>query len=435
VDLNETHSKLIQDPSNHIVEPSPRRPRGYIVIILVVLLLTLVLIQLVMSPPPGDLATLGLYLGITSLGSAIFGFVSNRLGWWRRLPRLSYALILGYILAGGLTLFNVWVTARLMFINQHDLALGSLLLLFAGGISVAFGYFLSNAITGALEELAAGAEQLSQGDFSTRVTVSGQDEVARLSGAFNRMAARLEEAASAEKALDEARRNLIAWASHDLRTPLTSLRAMVDALADGVVTDPDTVSRYLRQSQAEITRMSSLIDDLFELAQLDAGNLDLDFECINLSDMVSDTLESFAARAGALGLELSGSVSPQVDPVWAAPDKLSRILDNLVGNALRHTAAGGKIRIYAVLESDRVRVGVEDNGMGITPEDLPHIFDRFYRGESSRVRQDDQKGSAGLGLAIAKGLVEAHGGEIGVESQPGVGSKFWFTFPLCESGR
>jgi signal transduction histidine kinase len=412
-----------------IKDPSPGRLSSYSIVILLVLLLTLILIQLVMSPPPGDLVALGLYLGITSLGSAVFGFLSHRMGWWRRLPRLSYALILGYILAGGLTLFNVWITARLMFINSHDLALGSLLLFFAGGISVAFGYFLSNAITGALEKLASAAERFSKGDFSTRVDVTGQDEISRLSVAFNEMAARLEGAAEAEKALEDARRNLVAWASHDLRTPLTSLRAMIDALADGVVDDPETVSRYLRQSQTEINRMSRLIDDLFELAQLDAGHLDLDFEWINLSDLVSDTLESFAAPAGTLNLTLGGSVSPEVDPVWAAPDKLSRILDNLVGNALYHTADGGSIRIDAFVDGDNVRVCVEDNGMGIAPNDLPHIFDRFYRGESSRIRRNDPQGSAGLGLAIVKGLVEAHGGEIRVESQLDSGSKFKFTLP------
>jgi signal transduction histidine kinase len=416
-------------PVKKIKESNPGRPNGYIIVIFLVLLLTLVLIQLVMSPPPGDLVTLGIYLGITSLGSAVFGFISHRMGWWRRLPRLSTALIFGYILAGGLTLFNVWVTARLMFINKHDLALGSLLLFFAGGISVAFGYYLSNAITGALEQLALAAERLSKGDFSTRVDVSGVDEIATLSGAFNTMAARLEDAAGAEKALDEARRNLVAWASHDLRTPLTSLRAMIDALADGVVDDPETVSRYLRQSQSEITRMSTLIDDLFELAQLDAGQRDLDFEWINLSDLVSDTIESFADHAGASNLNLTGSVSPDVDPVWAAPDKLSRILDNLVGNALRHTADGGSICINAAVAGDHIRVCVEDNGTGIASGDLPHIFDRFYRGDRSRIRRDDPGGSAGLGLAIAKGLVEAHGGEIWVESQLEHGSKFWFTLP------
>jgi len=398
------------------------RPSSYIFIILFVLLLTLVLIQLIMSPPPGDLMYLAIYLSVTSLGSAIFGFVSHRLGWWRRLPRLSYALILGYILAGVLTLFNVWVTARLMFLNQHDLALGSLLLLFAGGISVAFGYFLSIAITGALEKLASGAERLSQGDFSTRVDISGKDEIARLAASFNHMSARLEQAAEAERALDEARRNLVAWASHDLRTPLTSLRVMIDALADGVVADPETVSRYLRQSQNEITRLSTLIDDLFELAQLDAGQRDLDFEWISLSDLVSDTLESFAARSEASKVTLTGAVSPGVDPVWAAPDKLSRILDNLVANALRHTPEGGLIQMRAQVDGAHILVLVQDNGSGIDPKDLPHVFDRFYRGERSRVRDGERGGGAGLGLAIVKGLVEAHDGQISVESASDGGS-------------
>jgi len=413
------------------------RPSSYIFIILFVLLLTLVLIQLIMSPPPGDLMYLAIYLSVTSLGSAIFGFVSHRLGWWRRLPRLSYALILGYILAGVLTLFNVWVTARLMFLNQHDLALGSLLLLFAGGISVAFGYFLSIPITGALEKLASGAERLSQGDFSTRVDINGKDEIARLAASFNHMSARLEQAAEAERALDEARRNLVAWASHDLRTPLTSLRVMIDALADGVVDDPETVSRYLRQSQNEITRLSTLIDDLFELAQLDAGQRDLDFEWISLSDLVSDTLESFAASSEASKVTLTGAVSPGVDPVWAAPDKLSRILDNLVANALRHTPEGGLIQMRAQVDGVHILILVQDNGSGIDPKDLPHIFDRFYRGERSRVRDGERGGGAGLGLAIVKGLVEAHDGQISVESASdggsGSGTKFWFTLPRPEA--
>lgn len=411
------------------MKQSPLRISHYVLIILAVLLLTLILIQLIMKPPAGDLITLAIYLSITSLGSAAFGFLSHRLGWWRRLPRLSYALVLGYILAGGLTLFNVWLTARLMFINEHDLALGSLLLLFAGGISVAFGFFLSNAITKALETLVHGAVKLSEGDFSTRVPVNGEDEIAQLSRAFNEMAARLEQAAEAERALEETRRNLVAWASHDLRTPLTSLWAMIDALSDGVVGDPDNVARYLSQSQNEIVRMSTLIDDLFELAQLDSGHLKLDFAWMNLSDLVSDTLEGFAARAEKQRVALKGSVSTEVDPVWAAPDKLSRILDNLLGNALRHSLEEGQIHLRAIAEADHVLVRVEDAGSGIAPKDLPHIFDRFYRGEQSRSQKRDPHSGSGLGLAIVKGLVEAHGGKIGVESELGSGSTFWFTIP------
>lgn len=401
----------------------------YIVIILAVLLLTVVLIQVVMSPPLGDLLYLVIYLGITSLVSAVFGFVSHRLGWWRLLPHLSQTLILGYLLAGVLALFNVWLTARLMFINQHDLVLGTLLLIFAGGISVAFGYFLSNSITQDLKDLVFGAEKISQGDFGVRVNVSGEDEVAQLAQAFNQMALRLEKASEAEHALDEARRNLVAWASHDLRTPLTSLMVMLDALNDGIISDPETVNRYLQQSQHEVKRMSLLIDDLFELAQLDAGYQDFDFEWIALSDLVSDTLESFAARAKARGVILEGSVASEVDPIWAAPNKLSRVLDNLIGNALRYTSEGGSICLEASLQDDWVRVIVRDTGTGIPKKDLPHIFDRFYRAEKSRSRSGEKSSNVGLGLAIVKGLVEAHGGQISVESELGAGTEFWFTLP------
>jgi signal transduction histidine kinase len=401
----------------------------YIIGILAMLLLTVVLIQVVMNPPLSDLIYLAALLGITSLVSAAFGFISHRLGWWRRLPHISQTLILGYILAGGLALFNVWLTARLMFINQHDLILGTLLLIFAGGVSIAFGYFISNSITQDLQDLVQGAEQISQGDFAARVKVSGEDEVAQLARAFNQMAAQLAEAAEAERTLDEARRNLVAWASHDLRTPLTSLRVMLDAVADGVVDDADTVARYLKQSQNEVNRMSALIDDLFELAQLDAGYQDLDFEWIALSDLLSDTLESFAAQAKTQDVALEGSITPEVDPVWAVPDKLSRILDNLVSNALRYTPEGGSIFLEAKLDGNQVHVEVRDTGSGIADKDLAHVFDRFYRGEKSRSRSDGKGSGVGLGLAIVKGLVKAHGGQIWVESEPGTGTRFWFTLP------
>jgi signal transduction histidine kinase len=321
----------------------------------------------------------------------------------------------------------------LMFINQHDLILATLLLIFASGISIAFGFFISNSITQDLKDLVFGAQKISKGDFATRVAVSGEDEVAQLAQAFNQMAARLENAAEAERALDEARRNLVAWASHDLRTPVTSLMVMLDALADGIVSDPETVARYLKQSQNEVNRMSILIDDLFELAQLDAGYQDLNFEWIALSDLISDTLESFAARANAQGVTLDGSITPEVDPIWAAPDKLSRILDNLVGNALRYTPEGGSVFLEAKLKGNQVQVEICDTGAGIATKDLPRIFDRFYRGEKSRTRNGDKSGGVGLGLAIVKGLIKAHGGDIWVTSELNSGTKFWFTLPKGET--
>lgn len=412
---------------------SPRRslPWIYLLGIAAALTLTVVLAAAVMRPGPADMRGLGLLFLLTGSSSAIIGFVSHRLGWWRRLPRLTQTLTLGYLIAAGLTLLNVWLTARMMFINEHDLTLAGLLLLFAGGISVSFGYFLSSSVTQSLREVVHGAGRISEGDFSARVAVAGKDEVAQLAQAFNAMAARLKQADDDGRALDAARRDLVAWASHDLRTPLASLRAMIDSLAEGVVSDPETVARYLRQCQAEIARMSALIDDLFELAQLDAGHLVLQCEPSSLADLISDTLEGFGGRARVKGVKLSGSVGPGVDPVWMAPDKMGRVLQNLVENAIRHTPPGGEIQLSAVARNGSVVVQVKDSGEGISPEDLPRVFERFYRGEKSRARARDASasGGAGLGLAIAKGLVEAHGGRIWAESAPGQGTTIAIRLP------
>jgi signal transduction histidine kinase len=423
-------------------------PLTYLLGILAALTLTVALVVAVMRPPLNDMLALVLLFAITGSGSALIGFVSHQLGWWRRFRHLGQTLTLGYVIAAALTLLNVWLTARLMFINEHDLTLAGLLLLFAGGISVSFGYFLSTSITHKLAELVQASQRISQGDFATRVVPAGRDEVAQLADAFNRMAARLEQADVDARALEAARRDLVAWASHDLRTPLASLRAMLDALADGVVTDPETVARYVQQSQTETARMSALIDDLFELAQIDAGSLVLRCEPSSLTDLISDTLEAFRARAEARQVSLTGTVAPGLDPVWMAPEKIGRVLSNLVENAIRHTPSGGAIALEAGLEGgpghENVRVSVRDTGAGIPPEDLPRVFDRFYRGDAARTRAEGSREArpgrpstgtgAGLGLAIARAVVEAHGGRIWAESEPGRGTRLQFLLPRRTAG-
>jgi signal transduction histidine kinase len=317
-----------------------------------------------------------------------------------------------------------------MFTSNHDFALATLLLLFASSISVLFGVFITSSATKVLGDLVNGAEQLGSGDFSTRIAAEGRDEVAMLAQSFNQMVDRLEVADASEKALEEARRNLIAWASHDLRTPLASLRAMIDALAEGVVEDADTTHRYLHQSQIEIERMNRLINDLFELAQLDAGSLELQGESASLSDLISDTLERFSARALNAGIKLEASADPGIDPIWMAPDKIERVLNNLLENALRHTPEGGKVALRAAINRQDVCVTVRDSGHGIPDEDLTRIFDRFYRGEKSRSREGYDGGGSGLGLAIARGIVEAHGGSIWAQNNsPDPGSALYFTLP------
>ena len=222
------------------------------------------------------------------------------------------------------------------------------------------------------------------------------------------------------------RRDLIAWAGHDLRTPLASVRAIVEALADGVVEDPETVQRYLRTAQRDILSLSALIDDLFELSQLDAGGLQLAQQPNSLADLVSDTIESFSTLAAQRQVTLTGEVAASVDPVMLDGGKIGRVLANLVGNALRHTPPSGAVRVEVSRPGDEVLVRVSDTGEGIPAADLPHIFERFYRGDKSRNRAT---GGAGLGLAIAKGIVEAHGGRIWAESTMGAGACFAFVLP------
>ncbi|MFN2227446.1 MAG: histidine kinase dimerization/phospho-acceptor domain-containing protein, partial [Anaerolineae bacterium] len=235
--------------------------------VILTLALALGIFLLLMSPPMGDLGLMALFLTGTALVSVAVGYGAYRLGWIYHSPRISWVLLGGYVLASALTFLNVWVTARLMFASQHDLLLATVLLLFAGGIATSVGYFLSAALTDRIVTLDRAAKELAREHLDVRVPVAGNDEMASLGRTFNQMASQLEAAARKQQELDTLRRNLIAWAGHDLRTPLASIRAIVEALADGMVEDDETVARYLTTARREIRSLSLLIDDLFELAQ------------------------------------------------------------------------------------------------------------------------------------------------------------------------
>jgi signal transduction histidine kinase len=410
----------------------PSAPLLFILGVIAALVIAALMILPTLRPGLEDMKALLRLLSSTAVASVAVGYISYRLGWWSWPNSVRLTLMIGYLVAVGLVFLNVLVTAQLMFSSQHDLTLAAILLLFAGGIALSFGYFLSASITESIRRVVDGAEAIADGDLNTRVAVNGNDEVAELAAAFNRMAAQLQEADDRRKELEALRRDLIGWVSHDLRTPLTSVQVMVEALADGVVQEPGMVARYLRTIQRDIRQLNLLIDDLFELSQLDAGALQFDLASHSLRDLISDTLETMGTLADQKGVDLCGAVGENVDPVIMAPDKIGRVLTNLISNAVRHTPAGGQITVEAWREAPggRVRVDVRDTGEGIPPSDLPHIFERFFRGEKSRSRST---GGAGLGLAIAKRLVEGHGGRIWVESKLREGSTFSFT--LAERSR
>src|ERR671912_167783 len=361
--------------------------------------------------PQVGLTAVAVLLGVASGGSGLLALILIRPAVLGRLGGVRAQLV-GAGLIGSLLLLGMMLAgARAMFISGHDLSL-----------------LYAMPLSSRIQRVRAGTERIAGGQLGSEVRVDGHDEVAGLADDFNRMARALEEAAELEREMEQARRDLVAAVSHDLRTPLASTRALIEALADGVATDPQTESRYLSTASRELEHLSRLVDDLFELARIDAGLLELTLEEASLHDLISDTISSFQPQAEQQGVRLEGEIVGDVDPVLANPPRLQRVLHNLVSNALRHTPADGAVTLRAWRAGEEAHVEVSDTGEGIAPEELPRVFERSFRGEQSRTRAEkDSAPGAGLGLAIARGLVEAHGGTMDVESDLGHGSRFRFT--------
>ena len=282
--------------------------------------------------------------------------------------------------------------------------------------ALAGALLLGRHILRPLDELRATSKRLAAGDLSARASESGPRELLELGASFNEMAANLER-------LFDARRELVAWASHDLRTPLASLRAMVEALEDGLA-EP---AEYLPAIRAQTEILSRLVEDLFELARIDAGSLTLDLREASLAELVSSCVDALEADARAQGVRLETRVDLAGPPVRIAPDKVQRVLLNLLTNAVRHTRPDGDVAVVVETDTDHVVVAVEDDGDGLAPGARQRMFERFWRSDESRARSS---GGAGLGLAIAQGLVHAHGGTIWAENRRGGGARVAFTLPL-----
>ena len=372
---------------------------------------------------------LGLLLGLTTVGAlavVVIGLVAqSRLR--RRRAGIARHSALTAVVTAAAGLAAIQAVSSSMLVSAHDLTVVLASLPVAVGAGIAYGVASAGSMVADLEALASSASALEAdappADAPAAAPgatgrVGGTAEVATVAAALDAAATRLAEARARERAMEASRRDLVAWISHDLRTPLASLRALAEALADEVATDEATRRRYLAGLVTNVDRLTALVDDLFELSQIEAGVLELELEPTSLPELVDEVLQCLQPEAETAGVRLEGV--PVVDGghalVLAGRDQLSRVLTNLVHNGIRHTTPGGRLLVSVAdaAGTDRVEVRVRDSCGGIAEADLPHVFERLWRGDPARSSR-----GAGLGLAIARGFVEAYGGAIGVANVPG----------------
>ncbi len=385
--------------------------------VIALVLIGLGIFELAMQPSGAERAELALIFivmaTITGLAAAFLPMMAGRS---KRLVATLFALALVSVAIAAVGLV---IAASRMFFSDHDLAL--LLVVLGFGLVAALGFAASasRALTGDLKDMAATAHRVAAGDFAARTEVDRRDEVGALAEDLDAMAAKLQEADELAKTDDARRRAFFAAVSHDLRSPLASMQAAVEALRDGVAPDPD---RYYRSLESDLAAMHGLVDDLFLLSRLEAGDVPVEREPTDLSDVADEAIEVLRPVAHRKDVELALQANSRV-VVDTGAEAVGRVIRNLVDNAIRHAPASSTVTVR-VDRGDRAVVTVEDQGDGFAEDFIDVAFDSFTRSDEARQRSS---GGAGLGLAIARGYVEALDGEIWAE--PGPGGRVAFAIP------
>jgi signal transduction histidine kinase len=371
-------------------------------------------------PARDTLLTVAIAGGSALVASVGGSFVLHRLrGRSARVQALAIALSSVMVLLVGIV-----VSAAAMFISGHDLDALIVVVIVSAAIAMGAALQMGDEVGAGRRNVGDLAEQLLSGEPIASAAMVGPQELRQLAEQLQHVSARLEESRRRERALEASRRELIAWVSHDLRSPLATIRAMAEALDDGVVDDSDAVARYHSQIRSDAERLSALVDDLFELSRINSGTLDLDRRAVHLGEVVADAVSAARAHAHLKGVRVVDDVD-DLPSMEVSSREVTRVLHNLLDNAIRHTPAGGEVLVIGRASADEATIVVRDECGGIPDTDLDRVFDVAFRSDAARGKD---AGGGGLGLAIAKGLVEAHAGSIVVGNE-GDGCRFVVRLP------
>lgn len=371
----------------------------------------------------GALTTVEILLPI-GVAALVLAHLAAAVGWRRQ--GLGRRFDLGLAIALGQLLIAVVVAAIVMYVSKHDAWATIGIVLFAALLAGRAARLLSAGVLADVRAIRDGLQAVERGSRKVRVQAGSSAELAELAQAANRMIAALRAEERSRDAADAARRQVIAAVSHDLRTPLTSLRLLCEALGDDLV-DARTQERYIATMGANVRALSTLVDDLFEFSRLEAGDYAWTTEAVPLAELVDEALLAMGAEAERRGVELRSDVPADLAPALANPERLQRALCNLLGNAIRHTPPDGSVQVRAQQLDGNVEVEVADTGDGIAADDRPRVFDAFYRGGQEAARTGT---GSGLGLAICRAIVEAHGGRIWLADAM-QGTRVRFSLPLA----
>jgi signal transduction histidine kinase len=398
--------------------------RSLLITLPAVLALALAPACAVMAAIGGPSAVLSTVEILVPVGLVALALAQLADGGWLRLRTLRRRFGLGVGLALGQLLAAVAIGAAVMFVSPHDAWMTVAILLFAAVIATRAAQLLLRGVVEDVQAVSDGLHAVERGERGVRIDARSGRELEDLAQTANRMIAALAAEERARDAAELARRQVIAAVSHDLRTPLTSLGLLTQALDDDLV-DAATARRYVRTMGANVRTLGALIDDLFELSRLDAGEVTWSTEAVCLPELVRETIELVRPETETARVAVSAQLPRDLMPADANPDKLRRVLLNLLQNAIHNTPPDGSVAITAAATNGTVQVEVSDTGAGISEQDRPHVFEPFYRGGDEAARS---RPGSGLGLAIARARVEAHGGRIWL-ADAALGTRVHFTLP------